>query len=337
MQRMPNLPQDAARTLAWSHGRAEIQRLGAMLGPVVFSTPGRAHFQPMHVAPWADEPAAAELPGILRRLRGEWPCVPFGRVDDAGRLPDGWTPRAPDDGWGHGYGSHHEWDWLPADDPSTSRLGVAYPPDSPVRRLERTIRAVAGEPALDVTLQIEVRRPCTLPVALHPTLRLDLGRVALGVQHRGACFSYPVGTAPDVSRLMPGAGFADLARAPAFDGSTIDLGRFPQAVDSEELVQVADVAAPVELDYLDLGWTLRLAWDTALLPDVMLWVSHRGRGQAPWNGRHLALGVEPVNGAFDLGRIAAPPPDHPLARHRGIALDPARATVLRYRLSAIAT
>jgi hypothetical protein len=39
---------------------------------------------------------------------------------------------------------------------------------------------------------------------------------------------------------------------------------------------------------------------------------------------------------FDLGRVASPPPDHPLAERRGLAMDPARTTVLAYRLSAAA-
>jgi hypothetical protein len=86
--------------------------------------------------------------------------------------------------------------------------------------------------------------------------------------------------------------------------------------------------------YLDAGWSLTLDWDRALLPDLMLWVSHRGRLAPPWSGRHLALGVEPLNGAWDLGRIGRPPADHPLAARDGIALHPDEPCVIRYRLSA---
>jgi hypothetical protein len=95
-----------------------------------------------------------------------------------------------------------------------------------------------------------------------------------------------------------------------------------------------DVTEPVELEWLDRGWTLRLDWDRAQLPDVMLWISHRGRPGAPWNGRHLALGVEPVHGVFDLGRIARPADDHTLAGRRGVALDPSRPTIIGARLEA---
>jgi hypothetical protein len=334
MRRMAGTAHDDVRTILWAHGRAQVQRLGAMLGPVVFRSPGHVDFSPLHVAPWADEAGISDQPGILRRLRGEWPCVPFGRADALAEVPSGWSLTEADDGWSHGFGSNHAWEWLPSDDPLTLRLQSTYPPSSPVQRLVRTIRALADDTTLDMSLQIEVRRRCTLPVALHPTVRLDLGLLDLTVPHGGACLTYPVSTAPDVSRLAIDRRFADLSRAPTRDGAPMNLARYPQSTDSEELVQVMQVTGPVSLDYLDQSWRLNLEWDLDALPDVMLWVSHRGRRHAPWSGRHLALGVEPLNGAFDLGRVAVPPGGHPLAARRGIALEPEAPALIRYRLSA---
>ena len=322
---------DATRTLVWPHGRAELQRLGAMLAPVIFSAPGHADFSPMQVAPWADEPGAETLPGILRRLRGEWPCVPFGRSDRLDLLPPGWQSHEAGDAWGHGYASHHDWSWAAAPNASSLVLTIDTPDGI---HLTRTVSAVADAPALDISLRIEVDRPCTLPVSLHPTLRLDAGRVALDVPHTGTGLTYPVPAEPEVSHLAPDREFASLREVPLSAGGGVDLTRFPQARDSEELLQVQQVTGPVTLHYLDQGWALSIDWDRALLPDVMLWVSHRGRRQAPWNGRHWALGVEPVNGVFDLGRVAQPPADHPLAARRGITLDPQSPCVLRYRFEA---
>jgi hypothetical protein len=139
---------------------------------------------------------------------------------------------------------------------------------------------------------------------------------------------------PVVSLLAPNRSFGRLNAVPRADGSMADLTQFPQPIDSEELLQLQDISGPVTLHYVDAGWALVLDWDRSLLPDMMLWVSHRGRRHAPWNGRHWALGLEPVNGAFDLGRVATPPADHPLAAHPGIALQPGLPWVLRYRLSA---
>jgi hypothetical protein len=321
---------DPLRTLAWAHGSFELQRLGAMLAPVVFRAPDRPDFAPMQVAPWADEPGHEALPGLMQRLRGEWPCVPFGSTARRSDLPAGWQTRQASDGWSHGFASNHTWQWLASPDALTLALAITVPDGM---RLTREVRADAAAPALDMTLRIEVAQACTLPVALHPTLRLDAGRVALDLPHTGEGLTYPVDAEPGISRLAANRRFADLHAVPRSDGSSADLTQFPQAVDSEELLLLQAVNGPVALHYLDQGWSVAFDWDRSLLPDVMLWVSQRGRRHAPWNGRHLALGVEPLNGAFDLGRVATPPTDHPLA-NRGIHLVPGRPCVIRYRMHA---
>lgn len=323
---------DPTRTLLWPHGRAELQRLGGMLAPVVFRSDGARDFAPLQVAPWADEPGADALPGILRRLRGEWPCVPFGRCDRPADLPPGWGERTPGDGWGHGYAAHHDWQWMATDDPLT--LALQIEPPAPLRRLTRTVRALADSPTLEITLDIEVQQACTLPVALHPTLRLGAGAVRLQLPaHRGGV-TYPVPAEPGNSRLAPNRSFTDLAAVPLADGATLDLSRFPLPIDTEELLQLQLLDGPVVLHCLDARWALQIDWDHALLPDLMLWVSHRGRRHAPWNGRHLALGVEPVNGLFDLGRVTTAPGGHPLAGRHGLSLVPGTPLRIRYRLAA---
>ncbi|MGY0197441.1 hypothetical protein ACWA7J_20445 [Leptothrix sp. BB-4] len=320
-------------TLDWPGGQAQWQTLGGMLAPVTFRAPGAAPFQPLQVAPWADEPGADALPGIVRRLRGEWPCVPFGRTDRVDGLPPGWTARTPGDDWGHGYASHHDWTPLSLDEPLALRQTITLPADQPIERLTRTLRADPAAPTLHLDLAIHARRDVTLPVSLHPTLRLDLGRVALDITHAGPALSYPVPAEPS-SRLQPDARFERLADAPGRDGTRLDLSRMPQPVDSEELLQLMAVDGPVRAHYLDAGWTVELDWDHALLPDLMVWVSHRGRPQPPWNSRHWAIGLEPVNGAFDLGRVAAPPADHPLAARPGLRLAAGEVRHLASRISA---
>lgn len=324
---------DASRTLHWPHGSFELQRLGGMLAPVVFRAAGSADFAPMQVAPWADEAGHGAMPGLMQRLRGEWPCVPFGSATPRSDLPAGWQAREASDGWGHGFASNHAWQWLPSPDALTLALAITAPDGM---RLTREVRADAHAPALDVTLRIEVAQACTLPVALHPTLRLDAGRVILDVPHVGEGLTYPVDPEPGISRLAANRHFADLHAVPRADGSSANLTQFPQPIDSEELLLLQAVSGPVALHYLDQGWSVAFDWDRSLLPDVMLWVSHRGRRHAPWNGRHLALGVEPLNAAFDLGRVATPPPGHPLA-NRGIQLVPGLPCVIRYRMQATPT
>ena len=78
------------RTRDWAHGRLTVQALGAMLGTVTFRLPDGREVSPLHVAPWADDPQAASLPGILRALRGDFACVHFG-ADRALDLAGAWS------------------------------------------------------------------------------------------------------------------------------------------------------------------------------------------------------------------------------------------------------
>ncbi|MFS2021411.1 hypothetical protein ACEN88_33195 [Massilia sp. CT11-108] len=56
--------------LTWDHGSADVQSLGAMLGPLSLRIGDERELEIMHVAPWAGMTRAGTLPGIMRRLRG---------------------------------------------------------------------------------------------------------------------------------------------------------------------------------------------------------------------------------------------------------------------------
>lgn len=348
----PIPPGAAVWQLEWSHGRAQVQQLGAMLGPLHFRLNGARELQVMHVAPWADGPGTAELPGILRRLRGEWPCVPFGRTDLPADLPPGWEALPLDDAWPHGYSANHAWVCDHAS-PDRLSLSIDYPADAPVARLERHLRPVVGAPTLDIELLIVPRRSLRLPIGLHPTFRLQAGPDALAngaVQLELGChegiFSYPSRSAGAITRLTPDRRSDSLhavasagARAGAGAGGTLDLTRLPMDEAGEELLQVRGLRqgaapAPLSLYYRDEDARVGLWWDSRHLPDLMLWVSNRGRPEFPWNGRHVALGAEPVNSVFDLGRVARPPAGHPLADRCGIELHAGQVWRTRYRIGA---
>ena len=325
--------------LAWDHGSAEVQPLGGMLGPVTLRLGDERELEIMHVAPWAGMTDAAALPGVIRRLRGEWPCVPFGRTDHPADLPAGWTPLPPGDAWAHGYAANHRWQCLEAT-PQRVHLGIDYPADSAVSRIERVIAADPHAPALDIELTIWSRRASRMPVGLHPTFRLPPApgrvRVVLG-SHQGI-FSYPANPAGAVSRLRPDTRSASLSDMAGVDGP-LDFGHLPLGGPAEELMQVraldaAAGAAPFALHYLDYDACVGLWWDTAQLPDLLLWVSNGGRINFPWMSRHLALGAEPVNSLFDLGRVAQAPAGHPLADRLGLALSPGQPWHTRYRIAA---
>lgn len=323
--------------IAWAHGMASVQVLGGMLGPVTFLLPDGRQVSPLHVAPWFDDPDRTAQPPILQELRGEWPCVPFG-TDAPRTLPEGWSATGETfDGADipHGHSSNAEWVFT---DAAADRLTLTcdHPGTHPIRRLTRTIAADPKAPALDITLTVEARRPCRLPIGLHPTLRLPLtGQARLIPPSFRQGRTFPLDVEPGQGLLQPGATFSDLAEIPSRSGGNFSLAALPLPENTEELVQLCGVSGGFRLQHPD-GWHVTLDWDTSHFPSLLLWISNRGRAYAPWNSRHVALGVEPVCAAFDLGpAVSTAPnpisaagiataqtfdPDHPFSTHYRIGV-----------------
>jgi len=310
---------DEARSVAWQHGVVSVEALGGMIGPSVFVLPDGRRVAPFQVAPWADEPGGEALPGILRRLRGEWPCVPFGSDGDRAAR-DGWpgsTPEGTVDAFPHGFASNHQWT-LNASSSSHISLSIAYPESHPIASLERTVTPDATGTAIDFELVINVRSDCTLPIGLHPCFRLPTKpgamRIEVGSNIVGATFP----DAADASSIF--AQNQMLPRwneVPLRNGGRMDVSSVPLAVDTEEILQLLEMPGEAALWNTQEGYRVRLKWNREHFPSALLWFSNRGRQFAPWNGRHLALGLEPICSAFDLGQqISAAA--NPISR-RGVA------------------
>ncbi len=63
--------------LASTEVEAFVTETGGQVGPVTFERQGR-RVQPYSVAPWAEETGGARLRPIIRVLRGDFFCMPFG-------------------------------------------------------------------------------------------------------------------------------------------------------------------------------------------------------------------------------------------------------------------
>ena len=331
---------DAYRGLGWAHGALTVQRHGAMLAPLTFLLADGRQVSPMHVAPWAGEAGTEALPGILQRLRGEWPCVPFGYSVPGDASPPEWAalmgPPAADEEV-HGYSSNHSWQWE-ASDGGNLRLAIDYPAGGPVERLVRTITPDPQAPAVDMTLTIDVREDCRLPLGLHPTFRLPA--LAGGAQIEPAYFdhgrTFPGNVEPRRELFAVDRRFGDLSAVPSRDGGTRDASRVPLAVDTEELLQLNGINGAVALVNAAEGYRVRLTWQKEHFPSLLLWYSNRGRTAAPWNGRHVALGMEPICSPFGLGPGTALA-DNPIVRSgtpTARSFKAGETFVTRYRIEA---
>ncbi|KVZ01697.1 hypothetical protein [Burkholderia ubonensis] len=339
--------------LEWAHGAFDVHAQGGMLGGVAFVVGDRI-VRPFYEPPWLDEPAPRP-DGLLGVMRSEFACVPFGvPYADAGPsvdgLADGWrdavatpvaahdAPLDPSDDLQHGYGCIGQWTCVRRG-ALDIEIALDYPAGSPIARLTRTIRADPHRPALDVVLRIDARAGARRPIGLHPNLALPALAGAFRIEPDAFRFGvvHPGGPEPGVSLGRPGATFETLDRVPLADGGHRAFDRLPFADATEEIVQLCGIDGGVTLHDEVAGTACRLTWDAAALPSLLLWISNRGRTHAPWNGRNLCVGVEPVASAFELGCAAslAPNPINARGVATAVTLDPARPLEIAYRFDVL--
>lgn len=304
---------DESRALDWAHGSLCVQRLGAMLGPVQFNLPNGQAVEPLHVAPWADDQSVSEhklstFPGILRRLRGEWPCVPFGADEPDDLMPD-WQAHAGQfsplsaEAPPHGESSNEIWSWMETTDDQLS-LSLTYPADHPISWVEREIIPDPEMSAVDMVLRIMPGRDCALPIGLHPTFTLPSmpGMVRIITPTANHIRSYPGSLESGAEIFAPDQVFSSLADAPTNVGGILDASSVPFETAGEDVVQIVGVkSGRAALENREAGYRVKLDWNAEHFPSLLLWFSNRGRQHTPWLSRHVALGMEPICSAFDLG------------------------------------
>lgn len=292
-------------TLGWNHGLLSVERFGARLGPLLFVLPDGRQVAPLAVAPWFSENFDSSREPLYHRLRGEWPCVPFGVARARHSVlgwPEGLAPGFLDAA--HGYCSSQEWEVLEASDRCIA-LGIDYPACHPVARIERFIRPVVDQPAVELALAITTRSDCSLPIGLHPTLALPngLGRWYVDLVPWELVATYPYLPIPD-SVVVPGQ-FVPISAVPTVAGKLMDARFFPPEFAAEELLQILHTNGQLRVVNEGERFSFELSWNQKHFPSLILWISHQGLKTPPWNGRFSTLGVEPVCSAFDLGTVTA--------------------------------
>ena len=282
-----------------------VTQTGGHMAPVEFkgADGGQPTIQPYSIAPWWDEKLASDTPTILKVLRGDFFCMPFGGND---------TPFGGEKHPVHGEVANSEWT------------------DNGVTRGTRGV-------SLELHMQTRVRSG-----EVRKRLTLVDGREIVYCQHRvegmegamcyghhacvkfpdregsgllsfapfvyGQVFPEPVETEATQGRsiLQPGAEFASLDSVPLVTGGTTDLSHYPARRGYEDIAMV--IADP----NLGIGWTAvsfpdeGYVWfalkDPKVLAGTVMWISNGGRDAPPWNGRHVnVMGLEEVTAYFHSG------------------------------------
>jgi hypothetical protein len=312
---------------------AHLTKLGGHLGPVTFRL-GHRNVSPLSVAPWAEEKLAEDTPDLLRALRGDFFCAPFG-----GNA----VPWRGEQHPVHGETANAKWH-LNAFERTGDRLTLHASLETKVRRarVDKYISLIEGHTVVYERHVISGGRG-PLDVGHHAMLKfpeepgsgvLSTSRFTEGQVFPGD-FESP--EARGYQSLVPGAKFARLDRVPRLAGGFADLTRFPARRGYEDLVMLT--ADPK----LKLAWNAvtfpkqRYVWfalrDPRVLRQTILWISNGGRHYPPWNGRHTnVIGIEDVTAYFHCGLAESARPN--ALNRRGIPtaiqLSPKKPTSVNY-------
>jgi hypothetical protein len=312
VQGQPSWPVHASRVKAF------VTPVGGQLGPVTF-TCGRKKIRPFSVAPWAEEKLPPGSPPLLKALRGDFFCLPFG----GNAAPYRGEKHPP-----HGETANATWKLeslqdgvLHASLRTRARPGqvdkfIRLRPDEATIYQRHVISGMSGPMNFGHHLMLRFRSE-----GLISTSRFVFGQVLPDPFEQAAKGGYQI--------LAPGAQFARLDHVPRLDGWSADLSRYPARRGYEDLVMlVADVKLPFAWTAVVfpeegfLGFTLK---DPRVLHQTVLWHSNGGRHYAPWNGRHVdVLGLEEVTSYFDYGiaKSAGRNPLSALGYPTSVRLDP---------------
>jgi len=265
---------------------------GGHMAPVSFKLADGRQVSPYALAPWLPE-EAPDQPPLLRQLRGDFFCFPFGPQTDG--PPHGETANAP-------------WTLLEQTD---NALKLAIDPTDTGGHIEKILSLRQGQTAIYIEHLIS-GVDGQFNYGNHPILdlsslavkkaRLSTSPFIWGSVYPGL-FSDPKDGARGA--LEPAASFESLEAVPLAGGGMADLSRYPFCDGTDDLVMMVN-----DPDHGPFAWTAAVldgyVWFSlkkpADFPATLFWLSNGGRSAAPWNGRHrLRLGLEEVCSHFSDG------------------------------------
>ena len=319
--------------LASTQVEAFVTEVGGHLGPITFDRKGR-RLQPYSVTPWAEEQTDRSLPPIIKALRGDFFCLPFG-----GNASPFGTERHPV----HGETANARWQFRSLETKAgRSCLHLSLKTKVRPGQVDKRIWVVDGQNTV-YSQHVVTGMSGPMNLGHHAMLKFPdspgSGFVSTSRFVYGQVFpqAFELPENRGYSWLEPGAEFKSLRKVPTQKGGTADLTRFPARRGFEDLVMlVSDAKAP-------FAWTAvtfpgeRYAWfalkDPRVLRETVFWLSNGRRHYPPWNSRHInVMGLEEVTSYFHLG-LAESARANPISR-KGfptcLALNPKKPLVVPY-------
>jgi hypothetical protein len=299
---------------SWVIGTKEVElaltKSGGHMAPVTFFRDTDAPVQPYHISPWQEEGLTLEPP-VLRVLRGDWFCMPFG-----GNAEPWQKEQHPP----HGEIAGAPWRLIGANRVGgITTLRVEIETKLRPGKVTKELSLIEGQ---NVVYSRDVIEGFAGPVPLghHATLampeaegvvRIATSPFTFGMTNPGV-FSDPAKR--EYQSFAIGARFTSLKQVPLIfkDAPDADVSRLPARRGYADLLQLCN--APGEIAWTtvtraDQGWVWFAFKDPAVLNSTLMWIENRGRHALPWNGRNNCLGLEDVCAFFADGLIPSTKPN----------------------------
>jgi len=268
---------------------------GGHMGPVQYKLKHR-WVSPMSVAPWLPEEVhSSQHPPVLRLLRGDFFCFPFGMAN--GSLPD------------HGRTANENWELKEASvlsltlfqelahNKGSIQKRISLEPEERAVYQEHLIQGLQGRYSYGYHAMLDFS-------SLQKKGFFNCGALKWGQVKPGEFTNPAIG---EYSCLQPGAAISDLERVPLANGGYTNLHEYPSREGFEDLVMLSQEHGSFAWNAATMdGYVWLSLKNPRTLPCTLLWFSNGGRHQAPWSGRHRArLGIEEVCSFFNEGLEAS--------------------------------
>jgi hypothetical protein len=258
---------------------------------------------PFFTAPWCSEADIGDIDPIIKVLRGDFFCMPFGANVE---------PYEGQNHPVHGKTANDCWEWVDVDNSNPEKaLRLKMDLNADGSAVDKIIRLRDGEPVVyseHVVTGFEGKSP----VGHHATLQFptEPGAGMVDMTEPVCGFTPPAPIEDPAmggySLLKPGEEISDRTNAPCCDGGRADLTRYPTRKGYEDVVIFVSDASKefvfAAASFPDEGYLFFQLKDPRVLAETLFWLSNGGRHYAPWNGRIKGvLGMEEITGFFHYG------------------------------------
>ena len=274
-----------------------VTEICGQLDPVVITIDGK-EISPLSKAPWVNEVHDNNAPPMLRNLRNDFFCAPFGNSD-----------YLEDESRAHGSTANERWD------------EININPDKIELELSKKVMGAGVKKIIliiddqSVVYEEHIFRggKGRIPIGHHLMLKAD-EQLLLNFSNwtYGGTPSSPIEIDPEKGRslLLYPQEFKSLNEVKLSGSEYIDLTKYPSLNDHEDLIMlVSDDSLPFAWSTATApkaGWVFFAIKSPRILRNTILWLSNGGRYYPPFSRRHKnVIGIEETTSFFHLGHKAS--------------------------------